>query len=232
MRVLVAGFSAAAADRLTDALRQAGHQVLAAGREQAMALAGGFGPAAVVVPAGEGGDGLRAGWPGDVAPVVHDADPSGDAPPAALLSGSAALVVAARPPQGPPSEPAHAPAAVEAPPRRPPARRERREHDAAPGGSDGAPNIASKLAQVRFSDYHCILEVESGASEYVIRDKHEHLSRVYSPAGWPGTLTPEDVEGLEEIGRGIRDAWDILSDPVLRARYERAIADGAGAPRR
>lgn len=86
------------------------------------------------------------------------------------------------------------------------------------------PDLVSKLAQVRFGDYHSILEVEPQASPYAVREQYDRLARRFSPRGWPGRLAPEDIEILDEIGRGLADAYLILSDPELATRYERALS--------
>ncbi|PKN57338.1 MAG: hypothetical protein CVU56_11440 [Deltaproteobacteria bacterium HGW-Deltaproteobacteria-14] len=90
-------------------------------------------------------------------------------------------------------------------------------------------DLVSKLAQTRFGDYHSLLEVEPGASPYAVREQFTRLSRLYSPRGWPRKLGPEELEMLQEVASGIRDAFLILGDPELRARYERALLGGAGS---
>ncbi|MCB9731535.1 MAG: hypothetical protein H6745_02745 [Deltaproteobacteria bacterium] len=102
-------------------------------------------------------------------------------------------------------------------------------------GRDGGPildaELVSKLAHARFGDYHSILEIEPDASPYVVREQFKRLSNLYSPRGWPKKLGPEELAMLSEIGRSVRDAFLILGDPELRARYERALI-GAPASRR
>ncbi len=98
------------------------------------------------------------------------------------------------------------------------------------------PDLVSKLAQVRFGDYHSILEVEPGGSPYAVREQRDRLARRFSPRGWPGRLNPDEIDILNEISRGIADAFLILSDPELAMRYERALAgarpaDPAALPR-
>ena len=84
--------------------------------------------------------------------------------------------------------------------------------------------MAAKLEQVRFGDYHSILEVTPGASAFLVREHYEALSRLYNPSGWPRRLSPEEVHILAEIGEGLREAFTILGHHELRARYERALA--------
>ncbi|HRE92366.1 MAG TPA: hypothetical protein PK095_24840, partial [Myxococcota bacterium] len=91
-------------------------------------------------------------------------------------------------------------------------------------GREPHPDLASKLAVVRFGDYHSILEVEPHASPYAVREQRERLAYRFSPRGWPARLTPEELDMLDEIARGIADAFLILGTPELAARYERALA--------
>ena len=91
----------------------------------------------------------------------------------------------------------------------------------------GRPDLGAKLAQVRFGDYHSILELPPGEPDRAVREQHEQIARRYSPGGWPGRLTAEELEVLVEIGGGIRDALAILGDPDLRMRYEAALAESA-----
>ena len=86
-----------------------------------------------------------------------------------------------------------------------------------------------EVAQVRFGDYHSILECEPQASPYAVREQRDRLARKFSPRGWPHRLNPEEIDILNEISRGIADAFLILSDPELAMRYERALA-GSTAP--
>lgn len=95
-----------------------------------------------------------------------------------------------------------------------------------PESRDPHPDLVSKLAQVRFGDYHSILEVEPNASPYAVREQRERLGHRFSPRGWPARLTPEEIDMLNEIGRAIADAHLILGDPELAARYERALSQG------
>jgi len=93
------------------------------------------------------------------------------------------------------------------------------------------PDLVAKLAQVRFADYFQILEVEPSGSIYQARDAEQRLARRFSPRGWSGRLMPEELDMLDEIARGLADAALVLTDPDLRARYERGLG-GAAAPRR
>ncbi len=91
--------------------------------------------------------------------------------------------------------------------------------------------LRAKLAQARFGDYHSILEVEPDASPYAVRAQYKRLDRLYSFKGWPRRLGPQDLETLQEIRSALRDAYLIISDPELRARYERALLGAPGSRR-
>lgn len=82
---------------------------------------------------------------------------------------------------------------------------------------------------MRFGDYHSILEVEPQASPYAVREQHERLARRFSPRGWPARLSPDEIDMLHEVSRGIADAFLVLSDPELAVRYERALGKAAQA---
>ena len=90
------------------------------------------------------------------------------------------------------------------------------------------PDLAAKLEDVRFGDYHSILEVTPGASPFLVREHFDALSRLYNPTGWPHRLTADEVHILAEIGEGIREAFAILGHSELRARYEQALARQPG----
>ncbi len=89
------------------------------------------------------------------------------------------------------------------------------------------PELAQKLAQVRLGDYFSIVEVEPNASTWAIREACERLGRRYAPRGWVHRLSPEELEAMDEIGRGIADALMVLGDEELRTRYQRALAAAA-----
>ena len=251
MNALVVGFDVEETRRLSQELRTAGHQVLGAvGKQGAWTFLRAIAPDVVVIPSGS--DGARArGWVLEVAAdaafveVPHDGD---------------AVVRVARFSRGEPTEepePESEPA-VSAPEPEPvvpelPAGRTREGRDMSasepktrrqprdepeddPQTREPHPDLVSKLAQVRFGDYHSILEVEPGGSPYAVREQRDRLARRFSPRGWPGRLNPDEIDILNEISRGIADAFLILSDPELAMRYERALAgarpaDPAALPR-
>ncbi len=242
MKVLVAGFDEAATERLSVALRAAGHHVVGVtGRESCRALVRAVGPDRVLAPAGDG-EVLVAEWLADldaVPPLVAlapgEPPETALAPPRVTTGRVTPMAPEPAPRPAPAARPAPAPPAVPSAPPRPPDPPPRALepepwlNDAPPAPQPGQPNIASKLAQVRFGDYHSVLETTAAASAWEVREQFVHLARLYSPAGWPSRLSPEDIDMLVEIGRGLRDAYGILGDPELRTRYERALTE-ASAP--
>ncbi|MCB9788062.1 MAG: hypothetical protein H6744_15370 [Deltaproteobacteria bacterium] len=240
MKLLAVGFDRAAQERLSAALSGVGHQVLAAtGQVSARTLARAGAPEALVIPGGPAGE-AAASWVADLLPGLRafvlpaDADPGevvamvGPAPggqptPRASASSQPSLT----PPPGLGAESAGpASTAVAAAPSMPsPApRRLADERD------DMAARLAAKLADVRFGDYHAILGTSEGASPAIVREQHARLSRLYTPSGWPVPVGPDDIAQLEEIGRGLADAFTIMDDPQLRARYERALESAGRRP--
>jgi curved DNA-binding protein CbpA len=94
-------------------------------------------------------------------------------------------------------------------------------------GAELHPELTAKLSQVRFADYFALLEVEPDASTWVIREGHDRLARRFSARGWPHRLSPAELEALDEVGRGLADAFLVLGDDELRARYQRSLAAAA-----
>jgi hypothetical protein len=239
VNLLAVGFDRAAQERLSAALSEAGHQVLAAsGQVSARTLARSATPDALVVPGGPAGE-LASSWVADLLPGLRAFVLPADADP----DEAVAMVGRARPPaaEHTPAPPevsvgAPAPSTVLTHAARgevadvvtaDPAPRSRPGDLARPAGDT---RIASKLAQVRFGDYHAILETSEGASAHVVREQHERLRRLFTPSGWAGAVGALDIAHLEEIARGLEDAFTILDDPELRARYERALESAGRRP--
>lgn len=258
MNALVVGFGSEDTRRLSKELRTAGHHVLGAvGKQGVWTFLHAISPDVVLVP--EGPDGERAReWVLEVTRDVDflDVPPGVDVVKRLARFMRGEPLDEPPPPPPPPPEPITpelAPAARAAdtrPSSRPtpgalpppeadrverpsdPLSRRRPRPGAPEGESEGRephPDLASKLAQVRFGDYHSILECEPQASPYAVREQRDRLARKFSPRGWPHRLNPEEIDILNEISRGIADAFLILSDPELAMRYERALA-GSTAP--
>ena len=237
MQVLTVAFDRETTDALSRALRDAGHQVLGAtGRSSGRTLARVARPEVVMLPIGPAGAEARE-WIGDLVagvPIVSlapGADPvelvgqvTSPSPAAAPTPAAWSPAPAALPSRVPTER--HAPLPAARTPSSPSAGSPRVGLDAAAGMSL---DLAAKLDHVRFGDYHAVLEVTPGATAYVIREKYRALSALYSPTGWPGPLAAADVPVLDEIRRGVEDAFSVLGEPELRSRYERAL--GGQGPR-
>ena len=187
---------------MSRSLQAEGHHVLCVGIELAAAMAPGFEPDEVYVPATAEGDDARTRLKSVLGRVpISSVDPE--------------ALVAAREPHGPPDVvalPKGSPKQVVSEPR-PDAQR-----------ALTTPDIRSKLEQVRFGHYHAILEVTPSTSPFVVKEHFDALSRLYNPAGWPHKLTPDEVHELAEIGEALREAFAILGHSELRARYEQALS--------
>jgi len=79
-------------------------------------------------------------------------------------------------------------------------------------------------------DYYGLLGVPRDASPETIRHVYRQLARAYHPDAGPGNPVGEERFKL------VTEAWETLSDPALRARYDRGLeaqpapsAEGAGS---
>ena len=233
MRILTAGFDHARSEQLGGLLMAAGHTVLSAsGASSFQTLAQSVTPDVVLVPDGEAGDDV-ATWAPELlseVPVVRlgvDDDPVAaiDATPrpaeAATEQVSEAAIVAAIEAAAPPPPPAllePPTTTLDAPRRGAPLR-----------SASAGPDLDDKLHEIRFGDYHAILEVQPGASTYVVRQQYDNLRQLYTPAGWPDPVGPEDIASLTEIGQGLDDAFAVLGHGPYQQRYEAALDAGASS---
>jgi hypothetical protein len=92
------------------------------------------------------------------------------------------------------------------------------------------PSLTDKLNDIRFGDYHAILELQPGASTYVVRQQYDSLKQLYTPSGWHEPVGPTEIDSLSEIGQGLDDAFSILGHPTYQSRYESAL-DAGTSPR-
>ena len=236
MTVLLAGFDGLDTERISVQLRESGFSVVgASGRESARTLAQGTSAGLVVVPDGEAGE--RAwSWISELLPsarvVSVTANESAGELIGRLRQVSAAVetqsVIAPADSEGPVTAlPGLPTGTVEA--FSPPAAPSSAATVVAPT-SLGTPDLSAKLDSVRFGDYHQILEVEVGATAYVIDEQHERLVDLYSPTGWPGPVSARDVPLLQEAQRGIREAYEVLGDGALREMYDEARQGSVSNP--
>jgi hypothetical protein len=245
---MVVGFQSEEMRVLTHELRAAGHHVLGAvGKQGAHTFLRAAEWEVVLVPRGGAGDKARS-WVEELGlalPVIAvPANAEATEWLARFARGESpepAMVEPPVPPEAPVApepiiEVVPAPEPVEPLAEGLPASRRRRRPETRaepePEGREPHPDLVSKLAQVRFGDYHSILEVEPGGSPYAIREQRERLAHRFSPRGWGGRLSREEIDMLDEICRGLADAWTVLGDPELAARYERALAHAPSGSRR
>lgn len=96
-------------------------------------------------------------------------------------------------------------------------------HPTTTDGLESGADLDRKLSEVRFADYHRVLEIERGASTYVIRTAYERLSACYAAQNWPSALVADELLQLEEIQSGLKDALALLGQPKFQALYEEAL---------
>ncbi len=75
---------------------------------------------------------------------------------------------------------------------------------------------------VEAQDYYELLGVPRDASLETIRHVYRQLARAYHPDANPGN--PVGEERLKQI----TEAWETLSDPARRARYDLGLGPEAG----
>lgn len=227
MTVLLAGFDGLDTERISVQLRESGFSVVgASGRESARTLAQGTSAGLVVVPDGESGE--RAwGWVADLIPTARVVSVLARESAGELLGRlrqvSAAVETESVTTPADSKVPVTAlpglPTGVTVESFAPPVVTARAVTSATPTQL-GTPDLSAKLESVRFGDYHQILEIETGATAYVIDEQHERLVDLYSPIGWPGPVSARDVPLLQEAQRGIREAYEVLGDGALREMYD------------
>jgi len=67
---------------------------------------------------------------------------------------------------------------------------------------------------MKYSDYYATLEIEREASEKEIRTAYRRLAKDYHPDTHPGDPV------AEEMFKAINEAYEVLSDPEKRSRYD------------
>lgn len=100
----------------------------------------------------------------------------------------------------------------------------RGEQALAPRGD--LPALRRKLEDVRFADYFTILdfELDDALPADALDARYRSLRRRFDASRFVGHMGDEAVvTELEELRRGLEDAYEVLSDPVLRERYRKAI---------
>ena len=72
-------------------------------------------------------------------------------------------------------------------------------------------------------DYYSILGLEKNATEEEIKKVYRELVKKYHPDHYPDDLTEEEKAQMEEKFIEIQEAYDILSDPDKRAKYDTTL---------
>lgn len=97
---------------------------------------------------------------------------------------------------------------------------------AAPGLQIDLSRVHAKYEQVKSGDYFEILGVEREATGYEVRAAFERLSREFHPMRFAAIEDAALPARLEEIGRMVAEAADVLTDDHTRASYARNLAEG------
>jgi len=84
--------------------------------------------------------------------------------------------------------------------------------------------VAEKYSQATTGDYFQILGLRLDATAYEVREAYERLSREYHPDRFLAIEDGSLVHRLEEIGRALAEAADVLSDDAVREQYARSLA--------
>lgn len=79
--------------------------------------------------------------------------------------------------------------------------------------------MAAKVTQMEYKDYYKTLGVDRNASEKEIKTAFRRLARQYHP-----DTNPDDAQAEEKFKR-INEAYEVLSDPDKRAKYDRLGAN-------
>jgi hypothetical protein len=85
--------------------------------------------------------------------------------------------------------------------------------------------VAEKYNQIVAGDYFQILGLRRDASGYEVREAYERLSREFSTERFVGLEDPVLAGRLDEIGRGLAEAADVLTDDPVREEYARSLQD-------
>jgi hypothetical protein len=83
--------------------------------------------------------------------------------------------------------------------------------------------IQRKLDQVRHCNYFEILECFPDDPLSVIKNNHGKLIEIFNPERFSGQGSEEISKILGEIKTVLNDAYEVLSDPVLRVKYKNAL---------
>ncbi|HCF61825.1 MAG TPA: hypothetical protein DFS52_27995, partial [Myxococcales bacterium] len=85
--------------------------------------------------------------------------------------------------------------------------------------------VADKYNQALSGDYFQILGLRRDATGYEVREAYERLSRELSAERFIAIADPSVHARLQEIGRALAEAADVLSDDAVRAQYARSLTE-------
>lgn len=84
--------------------------------------------------------------------------------------------------------------------------------------------VAARLALVQEGDYYAVLGIRRGATHHEIAIAYENLRQELDPASIINARTADLSESVNVILEVLEEAFEILSDPVRRERYLKAIS--------
>ena len=85
--------------------------------------------------------------------------------------------------------------------------------------------VRTRHRMVDEADYFALLGVRRDASSFEVQRAFEAARRDFSPESFPPELRRELARELDEIGRSLDEAYWILRDDQLRARYAANLLD-------
>jgi CheY-like chemotaxis protein len=85
--------------------------------------------------------------------------------------------------------------------------------------------VVEKYNQAVGGDYFQILGLRRDATGYEVREAYERLAREFHPERFTGMEDTLLISRLEEIGRALAEAADVLSEDPVREEYARSLAD-------
>jgi hypothetical protein len=85
--------------------------------------------------------------------------------------------------------------------------------------------VAEKYNQVVSGDYFQMLGLRRDASGYEVREAYDRLAREFHPDRFGALDDAALFRRLDEIGRALAEACDVLCDDAVREDYARSLAD-------
>jgi hypothetical protein len=85
--------------------------------------------------------------------------------------------------------------------------------------------LGDKYSQVLAGDYFQILGLRRDATAYEVREAYERLSREFGAERFVAIEDPTVHARLQEIGRALAEAADVLVDDAVRDQYARNLTE-------